>query len=320
MATPLYQREKSIDIIWQVIKSLRPRQWIKNFALFAGLIFTGQLDNSASNIIIFKAFLIFCAVSSATYILNDLFDIERDRLHPFKSKRPIASGKMPITLAVILSSSMIAISLPLSYQISPPFFFATTVYLLLQLCYSGFLKNVILLDVMVIAAGFVLRVYAGIWAIDAHLNVWFLLCVTSFALFLAIGKRRSELTLLQAQAGSHRETLLHYPENLLDILTAMFANSTWMAYALFTFLQPALFARPKLILIFDNLSLPFAQAKYLMATIPVVIYGVMRYLYIIYEKKEGESPERVLLTDQPLLATVLLWLAMVLTITYYFGA
>jgi 4-hydroxybenzoate polyprenyltransferase len=302
--------------IWALVKALRPRQWIKNFAIFAALIFTGQLDNPIAIQLSIQAFLIFCAAASTVYLLNDVFDIERDRLHPFKSKRPIAAGLIPIWFAVSLALVMIVITLPLAYQISPALFLATLAYLLLQLLYSSYFKTTILIDVMAIAAGFVLRIYAGVWVIDAHLNVWFLLAVTSFALFLAIGKRRSELTLLQAQASKHRETLLHYPENLLDILTSMFANSTWLAYALFTFLQPPISARSKLSILFDNFSLPFGQAKYLMATIPVVIYGVMRYLYIIYEKKEGESPERVLLTDRPLLITVILWLIMVAGIIY----
>lgn len=260
-------------------------------------------------------------MTSATYILNDVFDIKRDRLHPFKSLRPIASGIIPVPLALTIAALLIIISLPLSYHLSPAFFLATTTYLILQLLYSCYLKSIILIDVMTIAAGFVLRIYAGIWAIDAHLNVWFLLTVTSFALFLAIGKRRSELTLMQShtQAAKARETLLHYPQTLLDILTSMFANSTWLAYALFAFLQPPISARHRLVLLFDNFSLPFAQAKYLMMTVPVVIYGVMRYLYIIYEKKEGESPERVLLTDRPLLTAVILWLVMVIIIVYYLG-
>lgn len=309
-----------VTFFYELARAVRPRQWIKNFALFAGLIFSDLLDNSQAQISIVKAFLLFSAATSAIYLINDVFDIERDRLHPFKKKRPIASGIIPVWLAIVLALILISLVLPLSYKISPAFFLAVLTYLLLQLFYSSFLKSVILIDVMAIAAGFVLRVYAGIWAIDAHLNVWFLLTVTSFALFLAIGKRRSELTLLQGQASRVRETLQHYPENLLDILTAMFANSTWLAYALFTFLQPAIFARPRLIFIFNNFALPFAQAKYLMATVPVVIYGVMRYLYIIYEKKEGESPERILLTDRPLLIAVVLWLVMVIGIIYYLGA
>lgn len=308
-----------LKFLWSLLRALRPRQWIKNFAIFAGLIFSGQLDNSHSILISVQAFAIFSLTSSAIYLLNDIFDIDRDRLHPFKSKRPIPAGLIPIWFALSLALIMIALLLPISYQVSPALFLAILGYLLLQLFYSSYLKSTILLDVMAIAAGFVLRVYAGVWVIDAHLNVWFLLCVISFALFLAIGKRRSELTLLQGQASKHREILLHYPENLLDILTSMFANSTWLAYAFFTFLQPPISARYRLSIIFDNFSLPFGQAKYLMATIPIVIYGVMRYLFIIYEKKEGESPERVLLTDRPLLTTVILWILMVLGIIYYLG-
>jgi 4-hydroxybenzoate polyprenyltransferase len=309
-----------VTFLFNLLKEARPRQWVKNFALLGGLLFSGQLSNSNAVIDSIFAFLIFCAVSSATYILNDIFDVDRDRLHPFKSKRPIASGAISIPTATIIALSIYIIILPLSYKLSPAFFLAVLLYLILQLLYSSYLKSVILLDVMTIAAGFVLRVYAGIWAIDAHLNVWFLLTVISFSLFLAIGKRRSELTLLQAQAAKHRETLLHYPENLLDILTAMFANATWLAYAFFTFLQPPIYARPRLIGIFSELELPFTQAKYLMATIPVVIYAVMRYLYIIYEKKEAESPERVLLTDKPLLFTVILYTLMTVGIIYFLGS
>lgn len=308
-----------VKLFWGVVKAVRPRQWIKNFALFAGVIFSGQLNNPLSVFLVFQAFLVFCGIASATYLLNDIFDIERDRLHPFKSKRPIAAGVVPVNLAIIISLTLIIILLPLAYAIAPPFFLATVGYLLLHLFYSAYLKTVILLDVMMIAAGFVLRIYAGVWAIDAHLNVWFLLAVTSFALFLAIGKRRSELTLLQGQASKHRETLLHYPENLLDILTAMFATSTWITYAFFTFLQPPIAASETLLGIFSNISLPFTEAKFLMITIPVVIYGVMRYLYIIYEKKEGESPERVILTDRPLLTTTLVWVTLVVVIIYYVG-
>src|SRR3989344_2152950 len=305
---------------WNLAKALRVRQWMKNFALFAGIIFSGQLTNPLSIRLTFEAFILFCVASSSIYLLNDVFDIERDKLHPFKSKRPIAAGELPVNLVVGLALILIAIVLPVSYVISPPLFLAILAYLILQLFYSAYLKSIILIDIMAIAAGFSLRIYAGVWVIDAHLNVWFLLTVLSFALFLAIGKRRSELTLLQGQAAKHRETLLHYPENFLDILTAMFANSTWLSYAFFAFLQPPISARYRLSLLFDNFSLPFNKAKFLMATVPLVIYGVMRYLYIIYEKKEGESPERVLLTDKPLLITVILWIVSVIGIIYYLGA
>jgi 4-hydroxybenzoate polyprenyltransferase len=306
-----------VKFLWGLFKAVRPRQWVKNFALFAALVLSGQLLNPEAQTNAVFAFLLFCGFSSATYLLNDVFDIERDKLHPFKSKRPIASGIIPPTLAVVISLIIIASLLPFAYTLSPAFFLASVAYLILQLLYSAYLKHVILIDVLVIAAGFVLRVYAGVWAIDAHLNVWFLLSVISFALFLAIGKRRSELTLMASQASKHREILVHYPENLLDILTSMFANSTWLTYALFSFQQAPIVTPLKLVKIFDDLDLPIFEAKYFMATVPVVIYAVMRYLYIIYEKKEGESPERVLITDTPLLSSVLIWLIMVLGIVYY---
>lgn len=307
-------------LFWGIIKTARPRQWIKNFALFAGLIFSGQLDNPFALALMIKAFIIFSGLTSATYFLNDVFDIERDKEHPFKKRRPIASGLLSPRLAIIIALSLILILLPLAYRLHHSLFYASVGYLLLQLFYSAYLKSIILVDVMVIAAGFVLRVYAGIWALDAHLNVWFLLSIISFSLFLAIGKRRSELTLLSQQAaGKHRETLQHYPESLLDILTAMFANSTWLTYALFAFQQPPISIRPIFTGLLNIVSLPFIEAKYLMTTVPLVIYGVMRYLYIIYEKKEGESPERVLLTDTPLLATVISWLIFVIIIIYYLG-
>lgn len=309
-----------VKFLWGLIKSARPRQWVKNFALFAALIFSGNLFSDGAQQLSLLAFVLFCGFSSAIYLLNDVFDIARDQLHPFKKKRPIAAGIVPPYVAVGVALTLIVTLLPIAYKLSPAFFLASVIYLILQLFYSSFLKQVILLDVMAIAAGFVLRVYAGVWAIDAHLNVWFLLSVTSFALFLAIGKRRSELTLMQGKAFQHRETLLHYPENLLDILTSMFANSTWLAYAFFAFLQPPILAASFITNFLYNLEIPFTEAKYLMATVPVVIYGVMRYLYIIYEKKEGESPERVLITDRPLLITVILWALMVIGIIYFLGA
>ncbi len=308
-------------LIWGIIKTARPRQWIKNFALFAGLIFSGQFTNPSALIQVLFAFIVFCGLSSAIYYLNDIFDVERDKQHPFKSKRPIASGILPIPLALVISLSVITLLLYVSYITSPPLFYTGLAYIILQLFYSAYFKSIILLDVIVIATGFVLRVYSGIWIINTSLNVWFLLCITSFALFLAIGKRRSELTLLTASnAGKHRETLLHYPENLLDILTSMFANSTWLTYALFAF-QLQIPLRLSLSKYMNLINLPFneSNAKYLMITVPIVIYAVMRYLYIIYEKKEGESPERVLLTDTPLLASILLWLFLVMFIIYYLG-
>ena len=173
---------------------------------------------------------------------------------------------------------------------------------------------------MAIASGFLLRVYAGATLIDAHVTVWFILTVVSLALFLAIGKRRSERTLLMASEQKTlltRQILSHYPENLLDSLTIMFATASWLSYTMFTFLQPPPSAGPQVLVLFgDFLPRTFLASKWLMITVPFVIYGVMRYLYVIYEKKEGESPERVLLSDIPLLATVLIWVILVFVIIY----
>lgn len=314
------------EIAWGLVKASRPKQWIKNFALFAGLVFSGQLNNPSAFWLITQAFFIFSGLTAATYFLNDLFDIDRDKKHPFKRLRPIASGVVPSWVALTLALGAIVVLLPLAYHLSPPFFYASVAYLILQLFYSAYLKSIILLDVIVIATGFVLRVYGGIWAVDAHLSVWFLLSVISFALFLAIGKRRSERTLMEKGAEAHRETLLHYPQTLLDTLTTMFATSAWLTYALFAFQQPLISINPQVLDLLSDSSLSFnlpfgelGEAKYMMITVPVVIYGVMRYLYAIYEKREGESPEKVLLTDTPLLTSVVLWLVMVIFINYYLG-
>ncbi len=308
------------QLLWGFIREVRPRQWIKNFALYAGLLFSGLLNNPASFWMVTQGFIIFSGLTSAIYLLNDIFDIERDKQHPFKKFRPIASGQIPVWLALTVALGLIVILLPLSFHLSPPLFYASVTYLVMQILYSSYLKSIILLDVMVIAAGFVLRVYAGIWMIDAHLNIWFLLSIISFSLFLAIGKRRSERTLMHNEIGKSRETLMHYPATLLDSLTTMFANSTWLTYALFTFQQAPVSLSPHINnFLINNLSVAVSEAKYLMVTVPLVIYGVMRYLYIIYEKKEGESPERVLLKDTPLLSTVVLWLIMIIVIIYYLG-
>jgi 4-hydroxybenzoate polyprenyltransferase len=309
-----------MNLLINLLRTARPRQWIKNFALFAGLLFTAQLDNPEYFQVVAAAFVVFSGLTSAVYFLNDVFDIERDRQHPFKSFRPIASGKISVKLAVAFALGLIMILLPIAYQLAPSFFYACVLYLLLQLIYSAYLKSIILLDVIMIAAGFILRIYAGIWLVDAHLSVWFLLSVISFSLFLAIGKRRSERTLMHAQAARHRETLLHYPASLLDSLTSMFANSAWLTYALFAFQLPSVLVAPEINNFLSNFSFTLSEAKYMMATVPLVIYGVMRYLYIIYEKKEAESPERVLLSDIPLLSTVLIWLLMVIYINYYLGS
>ncbi len=220
-----------------------------------------------------------------------------------------------------MSLTGIVFVLIFGYILSPYFLAACLLYLALQLAYTFYLKNQILLDVMVIASGFLIRVYAGALIVEAHVTVWFLLAVLCLSLFLAIGKRRSERTLLSGagKIDDVRKTLKGYPNSLLDSLTIMFATATWLSYAMFTFLQPPVSADIKQSLTFLSNYLPETltnTSKWLMITIPFVIYGVMRYLYIIYEKREGESPERVMLSDKPILITIILWSISVLTIIY----
>lgn len=311
---------KIIWIPFWLFVSARPRQWLKNLAIYATLLFEGEFFNTEKFLLTTLGFGIFCVVTSAIYILNDLIDLEKDKSHPFKSRRPLAAGVINPTVAFLAALGLLVIGLVASAKISTFFTFATISYAALQIIYSLFLRSVILLDVMAIASGFLLRVYAGAVLIDAHVTVWFILTVASLALFLAIGKRRSERTLLLGQEVKNlgtRSTLLHYPESLLDSMTVMFATATWFSYTMFTFLQPPPSAGPQVLVLFgDFLPRTFLASKWLMISVPLVIYGVMRYLYVIYEKKEGESPERALLSDIPLLSAVILWAILVFVVIY----
>lgn len=308
-----------VETLVLVLRSARPRQWLKNLALFAPLIFTGGLFEAELFARVTWAVILFSAAASAVYLFNDVIDAPADRLHPFKSKRPIASGKLPVATALFVAVISLFVALAGAVQLSIFFFWAVLGYVGLHFAYTLSLKKIPVVDVITIAAGFVLRVYAGALVIETHMSVWFLLTVVSAALFLAVGKRRSELTLLSGlgTATKHREVLGHYTPTLLDVYTGMFANTTWLAYALFSFEQPPIVStRPKLVNLLAVLPRTLAAQKLLMITVPVVIYGVMRYLQLIYEKNQGESPERVLLADRPLLISVVVWGVMVVGILY----
>ncbi|HEY5600654.1 MAG TPA: UbiA prenyltransferase family protein [Patescibacteria group bacterium] len=320
MATPFLKNKNVTRLIVAIIKTARPRQWLKSFAVFAEIIFSGQLLIESKFVSVVIAFLIFSGLSSAMYFLNDVADAEKDRLHPFKKRRPIAAGELSSKLAILISLLLIFPLLAFSFSIGPFFGGIVATFVLLQASYTLYLKKIILIDVMTIAATFLLRVWGGAVIIDAHVTVWFLLAVSSLALFLAVGKRRSERTILSGElAGQHRSTLSHYPDTLLDALTIMFATAAWMTYTMFTFLEPIPSLSPT-VLVFLGELLPrtFTASKWLMISVPFVIYGVMRYLYIIYEKREGESPERVLLSDKPLLIAVSLWGLIVFGVIYAF--
>ena len=301
-----------------LLKTARPRQALKNLSLYTGLIFSGWLFVPAKFWTVTAAFCAFTLLTASVYIFNDLVDLQADRQHPFKKIRPLASGQLPAGTALFFSLSGILTGLALGWQISYFLFLAMTGYIFLQLLYTFKLKHVPIMDVMTIALGFLLRVYGGALAIAAHINVWLLLCVISFSLFLAFGKRRSELTLLQGKTAS-RQVLGRYPEKLLDLYTAMFANTTWLTYALFTFMFPAFTFSGRALHLITLLPNTFYSQKWLMATIPLVIYGVMRYLQLIYEKNQGESPAEILTADKPLLVTVGLWAVLVVAILYVLG-
>lgn len=304
-----------------ILKLLRPRQWIKNLAIFAAIIFSGGLfDPTAFQKVLF-AFISFCGLSSATYVFNDIFDIKKDRLHPFKRFRPLAHGDLSLNLALAIAVIIIIASLSLGFFVTPAFFALALIYIAIQFLYSAVLKAIAVIDILVIAAGYILRVYAGELASGFHISVWLLLTTISLSLFLAVGKRRSELTLVSNNKALHiadiRKTLSHYSERLLDVYASIFATSTFVSYALFTFLE-----NPKGLQLGLSIFLPdflpaFFQRKWLMITIAPVVYGLMRYLQDIYEKREGESPERVLISDKPLLTAVIIWILLVIAIIYF---
>lgn len=311
-----------IKKLYNTLRLLRPRQWVKNFALFAAVTFTGELFNFNAVFPVILGFFVFCAASSASYIINDIIDVKNDRMHPFKRFRPLANEDINSTFAGALAVLLIIFALGLAAFITPTFFLFTIVYLLLQVFYSTILKTITVIDILAIASGYILRVLAGEFASGFHISVWLLLTTISISLFLAIGKRRSELTLVsqnkEANIAATRKTLSHYSERLLDVYASIFATSTFISYSLFTFLE-----NPKGInFSFGEILLPdilpsFFQRKWLMLTIIPVVYGLMRYLQDIYEKHEGESPEKVLFSDKPLLATVTIWTLMVIVIIYF---
>lgn len=309
--------------IYNLARLLRPRQWIKNFAIFASITFAGGLFNPAVFQKVFLGFIVFCLLSSATYIINDIFDLEKDKKHPFKRFRPFANGDIPVNIGFVIAAILTVVSIFLSTLVTPAFFLVCLVYLGIQFFYSSSLKTIAIIDILAIAAGYILRVYAGEFASGFHLSVWLLLTTISISLFLAIGKRRSELTLVSRIKGANieatRKSLSHYSERLLDVYATIFATSTFITYSLFTFLENPRGINISLGILLPDFLPAFFQRKWLMITIFPVVYGLMKYLQDIYEKHEGESPEKVLLSDKPLLATVIIWILLVIAIIYVIG-
>lgn len=302
------------NIPTEIIRISRPLHWIKNLALFAALIFTGEFFTKALFLQVLWAFIAFDFATSATYIINDILDVKADRLHPIKKNRPIAAGKLSVPIAAAAALTFSLVSLYLAAGLSSLFFFMVLAYLTLQVLYSLGLKKIAIIDILVIASGFVIRVYSGAFVIDAHLSVWFLLCVISVALFLASGKRRAELNILESTTLVTRESLTHYRKDLLNSYVTMFGNAAWMSWALFTFFESPP-AALNVWLFLAEISRATAINKLMMITIPVVIFGIMRYESLIFEGR-SEAPEKLLLTDKSLIASVILWMGIVVWIIY----
>jgi 4-hydroxybenzoate polyprenyltransferase len=287
----------------KILVTLRPQQWVKNLLLFAGLIFSQNFYNLHLFLKSLAAFGLFCLLSSSVYIVNDILDRESDRKHPLKSNRPIAKGEIKISTAIVLFILLALISLGLSALLSKSFALMALSYLLLNLVYSQYLKHVVIIDVMCIALGFVIRAVAGAVVIGVEISPWLVVCTTLLALFLGFGKRRDELLVLDTQAGDHRKILTEYSPYFLDQMISVVTASTVVAYAFYT-LSPEVQIK--------------LQTKYMELTIPFVLYGVFRYLYLIHQKEGGGSPTKMLLGDPPLLVNIILWFLAVILIIYVF--
>lgn len=313
--------KKLMNETYLIFREMRPRQWIKNFALFAAIAFGGQLFTPHILTRVIWGFVAFCLLSSATYILNDMLDLKKDQLHPFKKLRPIASGRISVPEAAVLFMVFVILSFFIAARIGPLFLITILVYIVLQVLYSFIFKDIAVFDILFIASGYILRVIAGEIISGYHISAWLLLTTVSLSLFLAVGKRRSELTLLSNVKGSHisevRQSLSHYSTNLLDIFSTMFATSTFIFYSMFTFLENPSGIKISVTLLLPDFLPYYLQRKWLMITILPVVYGLMRYLQDIYEKSEGESPERVLLSDKPLLINLFIWAFLIVTIIYF---
>ena len=287
--------------ILEIIRSTRPKQWMKNLIIFLPLVFSQQALAPLHVLSAAAAFGIFCLLSGAVYIFNDLHDLEEDKQHPLKSSRPLAAGKLTPSQAQAAFFLWAAASLVLALWLSFDFFAAALIYLAMNLAYSLRLKDVVILDLFIIAGGFLVRVIAGGLVIDVSLSPWLLICTFLLALFLAMCKRRHELVLLEQDAPAHRPILKEYSPLLLDQMIAVVTASTVMAYCLYT--------------ISDETVAKFGTTN-LIFTAPFVIYGIFRYLYLVHQKAQGGTPEALILKDKPLLAAVFLWIAAVILILY----
>jgi len=296
-----------------LIEALRPTQWIKNLNIFAAAILNGQLTDPEIFFQSLKAFIVFCLLSSSSYLVNDLIDINRDRLHPAKKNRPLARGDVSPATAIGASLTLLIFGLSLSLFVNSSFIGITLLFIILQYSYSLFIKKKALLDIIGIALFFIIRAYAGEIATGYHLPIWIMLTVIFLSLFIASGKRRSEL---YTGSSKTRDSLRDYGKSLLNFYTTMFAVCTLITYAMFTFFEePVSFEGAFHRFLLENYPNAIARKWYMITLLPV-IFGIMRYGQIIFEMQEGERPERVITTDIPLLFSVMAWGVMMITIIY----
>ena len=280
-------------MIKHIIVSLRPKQWIKNILIFAGLFFSKNIFNTKLLFESITAFFIFCILSSAIYLINDIRDIDLDKYHPIKRKRPLASGELKKNIAWIVSLILLIIGIILSYNVSFLFLAITIIFIVNNIIYQILLKKIVILDAMSIAIGFVLRVYAGTTAISVQTSHWLILCTFILSMFLAFGKRRHEITVLAEDSCLHRETLSKYSSYFIDQLISILLTSTLICYIMYTV---------------SDVTVGKIGNYNLLWTVPIVLYGIFRYLFLIHRKEGGGDPSLILFEDKSLMVAVLVWI------------
>lgn len=290
-------------VISALIRSMRPRQWVKNVFVFAALVFDRRLSEPQALLVTALGFILLSAISSSVYLLNDIADLEADRAHPIKRNRPLAAGELPVSMAWPVAALLVTLSLGGGFALNVGFGLILAGYLLMNLLYSYWMKHIPIIDVFVLAAGFVIRVGAGVALISPveRFSPWLYVCTTLLALFLGFGKRRAEMMLMQASANTQRRVLEGYSLDLLDELLVIAAATTIMAYSLYTFSA-------------ENLP----ESHLMMLTIPFVMYGFFRYLHLIHVEGKGGAPEEMVLRDRPLQSAILLW-GLSSALILYFG-
>jgi len=287
-----------------LLEAMRPKQWTKNVFLFGGIVFSRNISQPALLARSVAGFVVFCVLSGFVYVLNDITDIEKDKRHPRKRNRAIASGRLSPGFALGCASVLAGAAVIVSFGLSSGFGLVSVVYLLVMVAYSFRLKNVVILDILAISAGFVIRALAGAIVIGVEFSSWLIACTIFLSLFLAIAKRRHELVTLGDDAIAHRFILQEYTPRLLDQMISVVTAATIMAYTLYTM-------SPETVRKFGT--------RYLYITVPFVLYGLLRYLYLVYKRELGGNPTQILLEDKPLIVDILLWAVCIMIIVYWPG-